>query len=393
MQFLKLTFIAFSILLLSACGPEEIKSIGIQPMGFHTAFPILANNLLQQVKNNLGMMESKQKNFLIEPFIEENTGAVVKASRVGEDIFKNEAKKNFSDFSIDRMSSEKLSDADYIISGTFLYEPLPDRNAKSGTKYYHFISSIFNRSTGIVVANEDVWISDSNLDVVPTLDNPMLIKDKRTRGIGVVARQEIGAKIDDAYYNALETSALLSDAKTNYEKGDYKKALAIYTKAAERKDGQTMETYSGIYDSSLKLDISDIAEEAFAKLVEIAVANNSLSSRFLFQVNKTDFVSSKQEEYTLWLRKITEYFSENDKCLNIVGHSSKTGQQEYNVKLSQQRAEAIRNIMNRTSSEIDAKSKALGEGFDRCKVCSGSDDEKDAVDRRVEFTVVDCSEI
>lgn len=393
MQFLKLTFIAFSILLLSACNQEKVLPIGVQPMGFHTAFPILANNLLQQVKNSLGMMDSKQKLFLIEPFIEENTGAVVKASRVGEDIFKNEAKKNFGDFSIDRMSSEKLNEANYIVNGTFLYEPLPDRNAKSGTKYYHFVSSIFDRSTGIVVANADVWISDSNLDVVPTLDNPMLIKDKRTRGIGVVARQEIGAKIDDAYYNALETSALLSDAKTIYEKGDYAKALAIYSKAAERKDGQTMETYSGVYDSGLKLDMLDVAENAFAKLVEIAVANNSLSSRFLFQVNKTDFVSSKQKEYSLWLREIAQYFSENNKCLNVVGHSSKTGQQEYNVKLSQQRAEAIREAMNREFSEINAKSKASGEGFDQCKVCSGTDDEKDAVDRRVEFTVVDCNDI
>ncbi len=396
MQFLKLTFTAFSILLLSACGPEEIKPIGVQPMGFHTAFPILANNMLKQVKNGLGMMDSKQKLFLIEPFIEENTGAVVKASRVGEDIFKNEAKKNFGDFSIDRMSSEKLNEADYIINGAFLYEPLPERNAKSGTKYYHFISSIFDKSTGIVVANADIWISDSNLDVVPTLDNPMLIKDKRTRGIGVVARQEIGAKIDNAYYNALETSALLSDAKTTYEKGgksNYEKALAIYTKAAERKDGQTMETYSGMYDSGLKLDLLDVAEEAFAKLVEIAVANNSLSSRFLFQVNKTDFVTTKQKEYSLWLREIAQYFSENDKCLNVVGHSSKTGQQEYNVKLSQQRAEAIREAMNQEFSEINAKSKASGEGFEQCRVCSGTDDDKDAVDRRVEFTVVDCNEI
>lgn len=390
---IKSIFIGFTILLLSACASEPPKPIGVQPMSFHTAFPILVNNLLEQVRGGLGIIESGKKNFLIEPFIEENTGAVVKASRIGEDIFKQEAQKNFNNFSIERMSSNKLGDADYIINGTFLFEPLPERNAKSGTKYYHFISSIFNRNTGIVVANADVWISDSNLDVVPTLDSPMNIKDKRTRGIGVAARLQTGAKIDDAYYNALETSALLSDAKTIYEKGEYEKALAIYRKAAERKDGQSMETYSGLYDSSLKVGKLDIAEEAFAKLVEIAVANNSLSSRFLFQVNKTDFMTAKKEEYDLWLRKIAQYFSENDKCLNVVGHSSKTGQQDYNVKLSQQRAEAIRKIMEQESLEIGEKSKALGEGYDQCKVCSGTDNEKDAVDRRVEFTVVNCDEI
>jgi len=385
--------VIFITVLLSACASEPLKPIGTQPMSFHTAFPILINNLLEQVKTSMGLMGSGKKIFLIEPFIEENTGAVVKASRVGEDLFKQEAQKNFSDFAVERMSTEKLSAADYIINGTFLYEPLPNRDAQSGKKFYHFLSSIFDRKTGIVVANADIWISDANLDVIPVVDGPMIAKDERTKGIGVISRLSAGSKIDQEYYNALGTSALLSDAKTAYEQKDYQKALAIYSKAAERADGQSMETYTGLYDSSLKLKNLDVAEEAFTKLIGIAVVNNSLSSRFLFEVNKTEFKAEKKEEYQLWLRKIAQYFSGNDKCLTIIGHSSKTGIPEYNVKLSQQRAEAIREAMSHESPPIKKKSKALGEGFEQCKVCSGTDDNKDAVDRRVEFTVVNCNEI
>jgi len=211
--------------------------------------------------------------------------------------------------------------------------------------------------------------------------------------VGDSSRQLRRVGIDEDYYNSLETSALLSNAKTAYEKEDYEKALAIYSKAAKRKDGQLMDTYIGLYVTAKELDNSDIQEEAYAKFVEIAFANNRLSSLFLFEVNGTKFKSEKKDEYELWLRKIAEYLIENDKCFNIVGHDSKTRDREYSIKLSRQRAETIQAAMIRKFPQIAEKSKASGEGFDRCKVCSGTNDTKDEVDRRVEFTVVDCSEI
>jgi hypothetical protein len=39
------------------------------------------------------------------------------------------------------------------------------------------------------------------------------------------------------------------------------------------------------------------------------------------------------------------------------------------------------------------KSRAIGKGFEENLVGSGTDDLRDAIDRRVEFVVIDCSQL
>ncbi|HET9764060.1 MAG TPA: OmpA family protein, partial [Casimicrobiaceae bacterium] len=77
-------------------------------------------------------------------------------------------------------------------------------------------------------------------------------------------------------------------------------------------------------------------------------------------------------------------------CLTIVGHTSKTGSEQFNDRLSLQRAVAIQHRIEALAPETAGRLQAVGMGFRENLVGSGTDDLRDALDRRVEFKVRAC---
>ena len=77
--------------------------------------------------------------------------------------------------------------------------------------------------------------------------------------------------------------------------------------------------------------------------------------------------------------------------MNVVGHTSLTGSQAYNDRLSLQRAVYIKKRLDTESPELSARTKAAGMGFRENLVGTGTDDARDALDRRVEFKITECS--
>ena len=76
--------------------------------------------------------------------------------------------------------------------------------------------------------------------------------------------------------------------------------------------------------------------------------------------------------------------------MEVQGHSSRSGDERYNDVLSLQRAEAVRRLMQQESSGAAALTRAVGRGFRDNLVGSGSDDARDAIDRRVDLRRVGC---
>jgi outer membrane protein OmpA-like peptidoglycan-associated protein len=58
--------------------------------------------------------------------------------------------------------------------------------------------------------------------------------------------------------------------------------------------------------------------------------------------------------------------------------------------LSRQRAEAVQRMLERDNRAVAAKLSAAGVGSREALIGLGTDDIRDALDRRVEFRVVDC---
>jgi outer membrane protein OmpA-like peptidoglycan-associated protein len=74
----------------------------------------------------------------------------------------------------------------------------------------------------------------------------------------------------------------------------------------------------------------------------------------------------------------------------VVGHTSRTGSARANETLSRQRAELVQKLLEQNTRALSARLSASGVGSKEALVGLGTDDLRDALDRRVEFRVIDC---
>jgi outer membrane protein OmpA-like peptidoglycan-associated protein len=93
----------------------------------------------------------------------------------------------------------------------------------------------------------------------------------------------------------------------------------------------------------------------------------------------------------MWLRQIAREATSAKVCMNIVGHTSRTGSEQANDALSLQRAGYVRQRLTTEAAELGPRTKPVGMGFRQNIVGSGTDNAVDALDRRVEFKIVPCS--
>ncbi|MDM8566883.1 OmpA family protein [Candidatus Halobeggiatoa sp. HSG11] len=370
---------------------QNIQTPSKYPLEFKVAINNLANHLLTQTQNDKNTMESAT--LVLDPFADANSGEIVEVSRQIEQIIFDRAKK--LEIPIARITPQNLRESQYVISGIIDFTDYSVGNITDKTeKYYKVSASVINLKTGKIVADSSNWVLNLDLDHTPTAfyqDSPIYMKDSRIESLINTAKQGVGELANNVYYDSLDVQALLVKAETDYENKNYDQALKIFKKASERSDGKVMRTFAGLYETNLQLKNSEEAENAFTQLLSTSVQENqSLNIKFLFKVNSTEFIDDQKlkKDYTLWLKMIAKYFNDNEQCFHIVGHSSKTGNAAYNKKLSLKRAKAFQSKLQ--IQNIMQRSKALGKGFVDNVVGSGTDDARDAVDRRVEIVVVNC---
>jgi outer membrane protein OmpA-like peptidoglycan-associated protein len=77
-------------------------------------------------------------------------------------------------------------------------------------------------------------------------------------------------------------------------------------------------------------------------------------------------------------------------CLRVGGHTSRTGDPAANELLSQKRAAVIKHGLERQNRKLAPRIEAEGAGSREVIVGLGTDDLRDALDRRVEFRAIDC---
>ncbi|TXH61893.1 MAG: OmpA family protein, partial [Thiothrix sp.] len=126
----------------------------------------------------------------------------------------------------------------------------------------------------------------------------------------------------------------------------------------------------------------------FADLLQYGFKhNNLLTFKILFAVDSTKFAGGHflSNQYQVWIEEIANHLKYQKLCLLVAGHSSHSGSAAYNLKLSTARATSIRQLMTTKQTIAGTRSQAEGKGFYENIVGTGTDDFRDAVDRRVEF--------
>jgi outer membrane protein OmpA-like peptidoglycan-associated protein len=330
---------------------------------------------------------------VIDPMLDGVTGQQTVVSELMEQKVAGRIQSRYAKFEIIPLSFSNLAKAQYVLTGSITRES--PGSGKAGKSTFLINLALIDLKAASIMAQARARSRDDGVDINPTpfyRDSPVVTRDMIVDGYIRTSTTTTGAAADAAYVQQLPLSALMTDAVRSYNEGRFKDALALYKQAAARSGGEQLRVLSGIYLCYWQLGQTSEAEQAFAKIVSLGLASNSLNIKFLFTPDTTEFPADPQVSgaYPIWLRQVARQAAASHVCMTLVGHTSRTGTEAYNDRLSQQRSAAIKKRLETESAQLNGQLRSTGVGFRENIVGIGTDDFRDALDRRVEFRVTGC---
>lgn len=346
----------------------------------------------QKLPAFLAKVEAKvnKKPLIIDPMIDAASGQQTRVTRQLEQKVSERLASQYPQFELLPFQSASLARAQYLLTGTMV------RSAGSGARRPFQINlALVELSTRSVLAQASALARDDGLDSSPTAyyqDSPVLVKDQVVEGYIRTAQTAPGQAADAYYLERLAASALINDGTNAYNASQYQDALGLYRNALSTSAGEQLRALNGVYLASWKLGRTADAEQAFGRVVAFGLSQRNLGVKFLFNPGSTEFWSDPKVSgpYPLWLRQIARQAAAAKVCMNVVGHTSHTGSEQTNERLSQARASVIKQKLDADASELTTRTRASGMGWRENLIGTGTDDVSDALDRRVEFKIVSC---
>jgi len=218
-------------------------------------------------------------------------------------------------------------------------------------------------------------------------DSPAFLKGKNYEAYVTSVKKKPEETISKDYNDRLRTKSMRVKGDMLYEEQEFNKSLAYYNQVAGGQNEQELEILNGQFTNLVKQQHMDKAEEVYAKLLKTIIAEtNEIANKIIFAPNSKVPLENNAGLYKIYIKQIANLVVAGPECrVKIIGHSSKTGAEDLNDKLSLQRAEWIQNQMALYAPKIKGKSETIGCGFKENLVGTGKDDITDAIDRRVEF--------
>jgi len=349
----------------------------------------------QKLPAFLAKVESKitKRGVVLDPMLDATTGQQTAATVLLENRVTERLTTKFDQFEILPFQSANLSRAQYLLTGTMTRV----ENGGGGKKRALRINlALTDLKSGTVVAQASALAKDEGLDHTPLAyyrDSPVLVKDQVIEGYARTSATPPGQRGDAFYLDRIAAATLINEATTLYNQERYVEALGQYRSALATPTGEQLRVLNGIYLTNAKLGRTAEAEQAFGRVVALGIAYNQLGVKFLFNPGSTEFWSDSKVSgpYVMWLRQIAKESTTARACMDIVGHTSKTGSEQANDALSLQRANFIRQRLTADAPVLGARTKTSGMGFRQNIIGSGTDNAVDALDRRVEFKIIPCS--
>jgi outer membrane protein OmpA-like peptidoglycan-associated protein len=379
--------------LLAGCATPPPPVASTDEVAFEQAVAQATDNLMAQTQKLPAFVAklTGTRAVVIDPMFESPSGQQTALTRLLEERVTQRLRGN--QFDVLPFQPASLGKAQYLLTGTLTRVQAA---AKAGARPpFQIDLALTDTKNGMVVAQSSSRARDDNLDTTPTpyyRDSPILVKDGVVDGYIRTSATPPGKPADPAYFQRVTTAATINEATQLYNGDRYQEALDLYKSVLATPSGEQMRTLNGIYLTCMKLGKNSEAEQAFGKVVAYGIANNNLGVKFLFKPNSTDFWPDPKISgpYPIWLRTIARYSASEKVCMDVVGHTSRTGSEPYNDRLSAQRATVIRQKLTTEAPELTARTKASGVGFRENIIGTGTDDATDALDRRVEFKIVGC---
>jgi outer membrane protein OmpA-like peptidoglycan-associated protein len=361
---------------------------------FEDAVGRAGQDLFAQARALLG---EESRALVVDPLIDGNTGGqTVSTARMGSQL-ELIVKSKYSGWSVKPLTRQALADKPLLLIGT-LTPVNVERAIDTVPDAYRVWLTLIDLRTGKVIAKQidRATIGTVNPEPLPFYrDSPTWHKDKTVSGYinSCQVNTKIGDPADPEYLARLPGAAVVNEAILAYGEGKIPLANTLYKEAEPLADRGDLRVLNGLYLTSWQLGQRDAARDAFAKLVDSGLAAKRLPVKMLFQPGNTAFnqVGDLPQQYQIWLTSLAQETGKVAACVRIVGHTSRTGSARGNQTLSRQRAEAVQKMLLQRNTSLGTRLTAAGAGSKEALVGLGTDDQRDALDRRVEFIVLDCN--
>jgi outer membrane protein OmpA-like peptidoglycan-associated protein len=359
---------------------------------FEEALTIAANTLFGQVRASAN---SEKQPLVIDPPIDGVTGVQSSATKTMEARIIELVRGNYRQFELQPFSAGVVRRSPTVLVGTLT--PVDSAGQTSGTREAYSICLVLaDLKSGTVVAKGTARAQMAGVNHSPTAyfqDSPAWMKEAAIEGyVNTCQSSKPGDTIQRTYLDSIVAGTLISEAIAAYDAGRYADALDRYSSALELPAGHQLRVFNGVYLANLKLGRQAAANDAFSRIIDYGLAKNGLAVKFIFKPGTTGFLADKQvsARYPMWVKEIARRAAQTKSCLEVIGHTSRSGAEPLNQRLSQLRAEYIKRRLEGEVPTLAKRITAQGVGSRDNLVGTGKDDISDALDRRVVFQMTAC---
>lgn len=380
------------MLMMAACAP--VPTAYTQEQALDQALDQVTESLVSQLKKQSILLNIPGKlgrsGLVMDPILDSESGQQTSLTKRVESFVSERITSKHPEFEVLPFLPSQLPRAQYVLTGT-----VKGIVGEQGRRTWRLTLALTDLKSGKVSAQSMAVARDDNFDLTPVRyyrDSPVLLLDDAVKGYINTTNTLPGQLADKAYFDRIGAAAAINEANESYNGERYRDALNKYKAAEGTQGGEQLRTHDGIYLSSSKLGMKSESEQAFAKLVKRGIQDNALSIRFLFSPGSTNFWTdpSMVNAYPMWLKQLAQVSAQANVCMDVVGHTSPTGTEATNRKLSLARASTIADRLIAEAPVLSSRLVSHGKGSSENKVGIGTDDSRDAVDRRVEFKIVGC---
>lgn len=333
---------------------------------------------------------------VIDPLIDGVTGAQTVTTKALGVKLAALIRDNYPRFTVQPFKASTVQQGPLILIGTFTGVN-GERKTEGKREAYRICFAMADLKSGKLVAKGLAFAKADGVDGTPLSyfrDAPVWLDDPATTGyIRTCQGTRAGDAINAAYIDRIVTAATVAEAIDAYGNGRFADALKLYESALAAPGGDQLRVHTGLYLTNLKLRRMDAARKAFGDVIDRGLDVKRLGVKFLFSPGTAvPWIDPKAgpQPYTLWISEIAARANKRATCLELGGHTSATGAEPVNERLSLLRADSVRKSLGAVVPALGKRMDSKGYGSKQTLVGNGRDDLSDALDRRVELKVRDC---
>jgi outer membrane protein OmpA-like peptidoglycan-associated protein len=350
----------------------------------------------QLLREAQAVVGSGPRELIIDPLIDASTGQQTAGTvQMGQQLGAL-VKSRMPHWSVRPLTRGSLSNQPLLLIGTLTainIKGMRDENADA----FRVCLVLIDLRSGKLVAKRLDRATLTTVSAEPTpfyRDSPTWALD-RTAAAYIKSCQGSapGDSVDPGYLLRLPASAIVAEAQAAFAENKAAEAYRLFREAQPLADPDDLRILNGLYLSGWRIGKKKEATETFGRIVGIGLDSKKLPIKIFFNPGQTTLLASPdlQAQYAIWLREVAFQVGVRETCMKVVGHTSRTGTSAANLALSQRRAAIVKQTLERLNKTLETRLSSEGVGANEIIIGLGTDDMRDALDRRVEFRTVDCS--